>query len=354
MDKHVEIETKEEIKIDYVDNLVEIGNNVIMDNGLIVQENDLNIQSNEDLYNPLFKIEKEEKFTNDIDIILEETVDDVTNDFNLEEDLITISKNIENQFLKPIDSIVQISELKDTICNLEQQEHVFLCPTCGKSYNNKCSYYYHIKVTHKPKGKNGNDEICACEICGAKCKGIGNLKRHLKIHDPKNPHICIICDKKFSFKAHLDMHMHMHKGTKPLKCKICGQGAVHKEALKTHMRFHTGEKPFACTKCDARFYSSSHLRSHEKQHINKVYCCELCNKEYRSLRTFQKHKKSHDPSKWYNCEFCDKTFSDSRRRNVHMQKHSEYKPIICPICEKSLLNSTQLDIHMRIKHTSIE
>lgn len=298
--------------------------------------------------------------------------------FKLEHDLIAITNDIEEGNITKENEINSEQNTKESNLPIESKlnpkifktrkrktknddqldEINLLCPTCGKAYHNKDSFYYHINQSHNPNRKEELSEKIKgefkCEDCDMSFINSIAFNRHIKIHNPNNPNLCNVCNKRFPNRTSLEMHMRSHDKVKPLHCEICGQGAIHQNALKTHMRFHTGDRPWKCNTCDATFFSSSHLRSHETLHSNLTYTCDVCNKVYKSLRSFQKHKKIHNPKQWYNCEFCDEKFSDTRRRNNHLQKHDEYKPVICPVCGKSIIHLAQLDIHMRIKHSIAE
>ena len=57
---------------------------------------------------------------------------------------------------------------------------------------------------------------------------------------------CAVCKDAVIDSGNLDKHMKIHNRRNPLSCKYCEHFFSIVSILKKHIRIHTGEKPFSC------------------------------------------------------------------------------------------------------------
>uniref|UniRef100_A0A8B9EXB0 C2H2-type domain-containing protein n=1 Tax=Amazona collaria TaxID=241587 RepID=A0A8B9EXB0_9PSIT len=109
-------------------------------------------------------------------------------------------------------------------------EGVFLCPECGKSFNQK-----------------------------------SNLTRHRKIHTSEGPYKCSECGESFRMNRKLIRHQRVHI-SEPFKCSECGKSFTQRSNLVRHQRIHAKEEPYQCPECEKTFNQKKYLRRHQKIH----------------------------------------------------------------------------------------
>jgi len=105
---------------------------------------------------------------------------------------------------------------------------------------------------------------------------------------------CKVCNKEFKQSGHLDTHIKLkHSEEKPFCCihPGCNKSFAVRWALKTHTKNHR-EKQFSCNYCDKRFHQKIHLNNHIKfKHLGISYDCEKCGKEFENQYVLKYHSK---------------------------------------------------------------
>ncbi|KAJ8918614.1 hypothetical protein NQ315_013120, partial [Exocentrus adspersus] len=106
---------------------------------------------------------------------------------------------------------------------------------------------------------------------------------------------------------------------------------------------------FCCEQCGKLFKYEANLKSHLIKHGTKLKC-EVCNKEFDSMKCLRDHLKTHKDYRPYPCKICPKTFTLATGLVKHMRIHNGDKKHLCTVCGKRFYEPNHLNIHMRI-HT---
>uniref|UniRef100_A0A1B0D0Y6 Uncharacterized protein n=1 Tax=Phlebotomus papatasi TaxID=29031 RepID=A0A1B0D0Y6_PHLPP len=229
----------------------------------------------------------------------------------------------------------------------------------------------------------------------AKCKQ--NKKKSI-LPGTRGNLICCICDSSFYQKSTLEMHMRQkHLGLKPCQCKICGK-QFSRCGFKGHMeKYHGKKRRFPCRDCNSQYDSKWGLQLHmKKAHdpenpklpANKVWACEICEKEFNKFLSLRRHRNTHEvathssgtrteASNKYICSLCglkNATTAANLRihlMNIHMKEklwscehcsyktrhkisfkqhvkavHEDVKDYQCPRCDRSFTRADNLKVHM--------
>ena len=76
-----------------------------------------------------------------------------------------------------------------------------------------------------------------------------------------------------------------------------------------------------------RFYKSFiNLVLHGIHTGDKLYPCNLCDKDFTSNRDFTIHLRRHNGKKPYQCNICVKAFTSNRDLPIHLRTHTGEKP----------------------------
>ncbi|XP_063707835.1 gastrula zinc finger protein XlCGF42.1-like [Culicoides brevitarsis] len=133
---------------------------------------------------------------------------------------------------------------------------LFSCEICGKTYDKKASFTYHMKSKHT------EHKEFHCLVCGKEFPVKVDFTRHQRIHTNEKRFTCSICGKSFTDRSTHLKHEKIHLGLKPFKCQLCPKSFTHKFVLENHILVHTGLKNFPCTQCKKRFSRKIKLKEH--------------------------------------------------------------------------------------------
>lgn len=149
-----------------------------------------------------------------------------------------------------------------------------------------------------------------CDICRASFTFRSDLRKHVKQHSSRYPHICKKCGESFQQEIFLSKH---HCGIPIIdadvisnrcvsktidrsleyECNKCKKIFPKKFILKVHYRKHTGVKPFKCKMCPKRFISATHRKVHMRCHTGELpYECRDCGKYFRKKSDLAGHHKT--------------------------------------------------------------
>lgn len=123
-----------------------------------------------------------------------------------------------------------------------------------------------LGIQHKDFRKK---QTFACAECPKTFQRKSNLHNHLLTHTGVKPYECQNCYKRFNRKT--DLSNHKRRCEKPIVCKVCRQMFVYIGNLKKHMKIHDQEledqrkagdkeqKPHVCNDCGIRFICIGNL-----------------------------------------------------------------------------------------------
>lgn len=110
-------------------------------------------------------------------------------------------------------------------------------------------------------------------------------------------HICGVCKKEFNQSGHLDTHIKLkHSNIKPYHCNHpgCKKSFAVRWALRSHKKNHE-EKQYNCNYCDKKFHQKVQMETHIKYvHFGIAYKCEICDKKFENPYTLKYHFKIHN------------------------------------------------------------
>ena len=111
--------------------------------------------------------------------------------------------------------------------------------------------------------------------------------------------------------------------TETLKCSKCSFETIHKNGLKIHMK---------------------------RKHVKASKTCDLCNKQFDSVRDMKMHKNTHSFNGdffgfEFKCEECDYISETIETMEVHIGKCC-YDHFECGLCEAHFENFEMLELHL--------
>ncbi|XP_021343391.1 zinc finger protein 3 homolog, partial [Mizuhopecten yessoensis] len=182
-------------------------------------------------------------------------------------------------------SLLKTHQLTITATNSKEEgsQLNFICPVCGKTYDDQETLGKHLE------SHTGFD----CKVCGKSYTTKSNLQTHMRKHNGDKPYNCTYCDKCFTSLCVLKVHLRTHTGEKPFVCPTCGVSFAKNIHLKRHLSIHTGIKPHECKICNKRFSRSDHLKRHVQSiHTqDRPHICSLCGKDFVRKYELNKHMK---------------------------------------------------------------
>ncbi|XP_030031925.1 zinc finger protein 1 homolog isoform X2 [Manduca sexta] len=186
---------------------------------------------------------------------------------------------------------VQFPSKKDLRAHLDKHD-VNKCARCNKSFVNKHTYKYHLKICGKSDERQPS---FFCDICNKGYARKNGLRSHLKIdHGFGNVLSCNWCGKKFDAISRLRNHIVKHTKERNYHCEHCGNKFVTQAALVYHIRLHTGERPFPCDLCGESFLSASRRMEHKRRkHFGPTKECPVCHVKFVTGHQLRKHVQRH-------------------------------------------------------------
>ena len=202
----------------------------------------------------------------------------------------------------------------------------YKCNVCGKIFTLKKSYLRHLK-SHKNKQ---DDKVFECGLCNKSFENMYSWKKHREDHDARK-HSCNLCGKAFYEKYSLRVHQtsHFYPAVKQdktsamsagLTCHICGKISKTRTAMKNHLLTHSAKK-FTCEFCNKRFAQKFSYLRHRRIHTgDKPYKCGSCSRSFTDGSAWSKHIKTYHGIKPYSCDLCSLAFYDRGTCKSHMEK----------------------------------
>ena len=250
----------------------------------------------------------------------------------------------------------------------EEEKNLFPCQDCGRSLPSADSLDIHMKIhleqnvvpctawnctatfptqkellDHKLADHGMSRETASnwtCEECGKIFKSKGELKMHMRRHNPDKNFVCNECGKKFKRETGLKYHiLGFHKGILNYSCDECGKSEVSPAALAVHKRnkHMAGEHMATCQVCGQVCHNKYTLTRHMTRHTDerKFFCpWEGCGKKFRMAEVLKCHEKLHIGIKDYQCPMCPKQFMQQQQLTYHIKRHNGIKDHECQTCGK--------------------
>nr|CAD7459039.1 unnamed protein product [Timema tahoe] len=130
-------------------------------------------------------------------------------------------------------------------------------------------------------------------------------------------------------------------------CQDCNKVFKHLSVFQRHRLFHTGERPHKCGDCGNSFTLGSHLKRHQVIHTGvRDFECSLCSKKFAQKGELKIHIAIHMGYKPFGCNLCDNKFADRGSLEQHKLVHTGERPHICLICDKTFRRKTHLRGHV--------
>ncbi|KAL7034163.1 hypothetical protein ACKWTF_007874 [Chironomus riparius] len=144
------------------------------------------------------------------------------------------------KYHKSVYDIRHHKEVHSTKGDKLKQSRNFTCSICPKSFTRQNQLQRHLDTHVKNENK-----VWICETCGKSFNAKSTLINHAMVHQTDKPFVCTTCGEGFKNKYKLKHHKGIHTGERNFGCEICGQRFRAKGTLKGHILTHTGERPFS-------------------------------------------------------------------------------------------------------------
>ena len=290
-----------------------------------------------------------------------------------------------NTKLKNDPTISQATEVKE-------EENLYKCDQCEKTYNNSHTLQNHMNFSHKEKK-------LRCEKCSKMFSFKYYLKRHLKGCNEKEKNKL----KDVAYKKVCNT-----EGKQEFKCLECNKMLATVQSIHSHISYvhKVKERNHICSKCEKQFLFPYFLKRHlakcdgivrtkktdvmnveqdkiinnkanEKdikyftnENLDKKYQCNICDKIFKCYSTFHQHNSFYHKEKKFKCEMCEKRFPFKSILIKHMEvccvtkpryqsKDNVYlkednlsdKKYKCKICERIFSTKSLILQHIQCNHT---
>ncbi|XP_035890571.1 zinc finger protein 184-like [Anopheles stephensi] len=106
----------------------------------------------------------------------------------------------------------------------------------------------------------------------------------------------------------------------------------------------------SCNECthlqgNVVWFRKHFLRAHCQPKSGERYRCTVCLGQFKSIRSFTRHTRTHQGTKRYACQFCPKSFHYSHHLQAHERIHTKEKPFVCEMCSKAFISKERLNAH---------
>lgn len=139
------------------------------------------------------------------------------------------------------------------------------CTTCGERFMSAEAKYRHAEEVHALARRS-----YVCPECGKKYNQRKDFYRHYKINHTSDNYTCTACNMKFAEKKCMIEHMLGHTGAKMYKCVVCDKAFNRQKNLKQHMWIHSEHKRFVCPVCQKQFAQKVSYKAHMKSYHSEV------------------------------------------------------------------------------------
>lgn len=246
----------------------------------------------------------------------------------------------------------------------------FKCLKCGKIFNSRKYFNFHLRKKHKTIGPDEKFEdfiskqkhLIAEVIALSKQNPLWYLKMSIEEILERTPNInkinsiykCIICNKFNSFnrqtlKTHIKLR-HLTTGKK-FQCDYCGKKFKSKDTLRLHIFVHTDK--FKCPKCNLRKENAFALKNHILTHgPSQSFKCVECNKIFKTAHSLRTHQIRKAAPKIFKCtaDGCKMMFKTNNKLSIHMITHQKKRNFKCTFyrCTSTFKRKDHLQTHLKV------
>ena len=142
----------------------------------------------------------------------------------------------------------------NTYCEMLRNGQIL--PVPSRSRQKITSY----TITSQEPGGADEQRIYSCQPLTNILTQPREVKRHQTTYTDNKTHICVLCDKRFNQLDGLKTHQCVRPAAKPFHCKQCNRSFRRLGMFQRHK--HTAEKPFRCDRCKKSFTEVAGLRRH--------------------------------------------------------------------------------------------
>ncbi|XP_028030366.1 zinc finger protein 91-like [Bombyx mandarina] len=170
---------------------------------------------------------------------------------------------------------------------VHQPNSVF-CPVCDKSFTRKSTLIVHMKK-HYESGEGsssatglGDEEVHACDLCGAQYDNADALRSHKMRHHGEEES----GDSEDDGNGVVDP-------PGEFTCAQCGDGVATPRDLIAHRTMHATPTKFFCNICKVYFARaldlSTHTRARHSDNEKVYFPCAMCDRSYMNKKSLQRH-----------------------------------------------------------------
>lgn len=165
-----------------------------------------------------------------------------------------------------------------------------------------------------------------CLACEEVFKSNYQLQNHINEVHNNRQFICKICGVARKDEEYLELHMNIHEGKTENQCRYCTKVFSRPVNTLRHMRIHWDKKKFQCEKCGERFSLDNMLYNHRLRHEaeENPVICNFCNQSFKSRKTYNHHLLIHQTNRpRHHCDLCPKSFTERYTLKMHRKTHNE-------------------------------
>lgn len=173
---------------------------------------------------------------------------------------------------------------------VHQPNSVF-CPVCDRSFTRKSTLLVHMRKHYGeeeggPSAPPADDELHACDLCGAQYHSDKALRAHRARHHGE--------DSPDEDDAPLSASL--PSATAPpgeFTCAQCGDGVATPRDLLAHRTVHATPSSFHCAVCKVYFARgpdlAAHTRARHSDNDKVFFPCAMCDRFYLNKKSLQRH-----------------------------------------------------------------
>ncbi|XP_055314810.1 zinc finger protein 211-like [Sitodiplosis mosellana] len=196
------------------------------------------------------------------------------------------------------------------------------------------------------------DLLSSCDILTTN----NDDKLHAGGIKPTTNFLCHRCRQVFSSRDEFETHYKQAYNETPIyTCQICDKQMKNKRSYQRHFNRHSSSQKFTCTICSKKFAQEKLLKKHESVHTTAKSCLD-CKEEFFDLYKFKAHRRTHHTQtkkqQLYQCTDCGKIMKNRSSLSMHSKIHSNDRQYGCMICEQKFVQKINLINHLKVHNTT--